>query len=93
MWQKVLFRVALWLLSQAWFRMLLIKVVTSAVEKTETDIDDKIVQFLIEHRRSLMTIANKELVKASSPVDERLVDAMKSLPTKTKSKTSVQTES
>lgn len=80
--QTILFKLCLWLLSKPWFRMFLIKLVTSAVESTKTKVDDQIVEFIKEHRRSLVTIANKEVKKDTSPVDARLLEAIKSVKIK-----------
>lgn len=78
---NILINFGLWIIQQPWFQEAVVKFVTSAVEHTKTDIDDKIVAFISEHRRPLVTIANKEVVKASSKVDERLVEAIKSVST------------
>ena len=77
---NLLIKVGLWIIQQPWFRLAVVKFITSAVENTETEIDDKIVEFISEHRRSLMTIVNKEVVKVTSEVDDRLVEAIKTVP-------------
>lgn len=79
MYIKILINLGLWIIQQSWFQEAVVKFVTSAVENTETEVDDKIVEFIAEHRRPLVTIANKEVLKVTSKIDERLVDAIKSV--------------
>lgn len=90
--QTILVQLIMFALSKPWFRAFLIKLITSSIESTldqqdssqrkQTEVDRQIAEFVREHRRAIVTIINKEVDKDTSPVDERLREAIKSLKTK-----------
>ena len=75
----ILTQLGLWLIKQSWFQFSVVKFITSVIEGTGSKIDDNILKFIKEHKRSIATIANKEMAKAESVVDERLAKAIKSV--------------
>lgn len=76
MWNKILFNFIIWLIQQSWFQKAAIKLATSVVEKTTTPVDNKLLNFIIDHNDELLSIAQKELKKTESEVDERFVEAL-----------------
>lgn len=74
----------MWFVKQPWFQLAVVKFVTAAVENTKTDMDDKILNFIIEHQDYLIPIANKEASKITSKIDERLAKAIEDASPKCK---------
>lgn len=75
-------KMGLWVIRQPWFINFLVNALTYAIESGGQREDDKnalLLAYLKKHKRQIITIANKELTDETSPVDQRLVDALRSI--------------
>jgi len=72
--RSMLLKVGLYLLHQEWFRFQLVKLTTSVMENS---VEGELADFIKRHKRSIVTIVNKEVVLAESVIDERIQAALK----------------
>jgi len=78
--KTVLFKLGMWLISQKWFQFYVVKYITQmleSVKEKEVTMKNDLSNFIAEHRRSLLTIVNKEVKRVESVIDERLANALK----------------
>lgn len=84
--KSILIQGGLWLIKQRWFQFELVKLLTQIVEKaevaadkTENEVDDKVVAFVKRNQGAILSIAQIEQDKDDTPIDNILLTALTKL--------------